>query len=441
MSTAIAVAPVLVRQGIREHRSGRLEAAADLYARALRADPFDADALHLLGALNLQLGQPCTAVPYAAKAVLVEPAMVHAYNNLGLILKGAGQPAAAARCYLHASLISPDFAEVHSNLGVVLKAEGQVSLAVQHYRRALEIDPSLGEAWNNLGNALQELGELDEAVEAYLSAADRMPDCDTVHYNVGLLLSRLGRREDALVHLKLSMVLAPDREGARHLIAAIEGQTTATAPASYVRDLFDAYAHRFEPHLVGELGYRGHIEAAGIVDAVVGPERRFALTYDLGCGSGLCGALLRGRTGRLVGIDLSERMLQQAERKSIYDALICAGIDAALDREEGAPDLMVACDVLIYVGALESCFERVARRLAPGGLFVFTVETAAPGLRWFLRSSARYAHGDGYVVDTLAHHGLRLLARRSFVLRNEGGEPIDGAVFLAVKPRADGAPA
>src|SRR3546814_7261640 len=75
-----------------------------LYGRALRADPFDADALHLLGLLNLQSGDPVSAVPFAAKAVLVEPAMAHAYNNLGLILKGAGQAGAAARCNLQASL-------------------------------------------------------------------------------------------------------------------------------------------------------------------------------------------------------------------------------------------------------------------------------------------------------------------------------------------------
>src|SRR3546814_12864179 len=85
MSAAMAVAPVLVHQGIREHRSGRLEAAAALYGRALRADPFDADALHLLGLLNLQSGDPVAAVPFAAKAVLVEPAMAHAYNNIGQI--------------------------------------------------------------------------------------------------------------------------------------------------------------------------------------------------------------------------------------------------------------------------------------------------------------------------------------------------------------------
>lgn len=440
MSTMIAAAPVLVRQGVREHRSGRLDAAADLYRRALRSDPMDADALHLLGALHLQRGEPVAAVPFAAKAALLEPALVHAYNNLGLILKGADQAGAAARCYLHASILDPGFAEAHSNLGVVLKAEGQVSLAVQHYRRAIDIDPSLGEAWNNLGNALQELGEFEEAVEAYLVAADRRPDCDTVHYNVGLLLNRLGRPEDALVHLRLSLLLAPEREGARHLVAAIEGQAPSTAPSAYIRDLFDSYAYRFDAHLVGELGYRGHLDMVQLIEAVAGPERRFALTYDLGCGTGLSGALLRDRSGLLVGVDLSEKMLQQAERKGIYDALVCNDLVAALDELQGAPDLAIASDVLIYAGDLDPTFERLSRRMAPGGLLAFTIETAAPGLRWFLRSSGRFAHGDAYVVEALARHGFRLLAKRSMVLRHEAGVPVDGAVYLAVRPPVSGAP-
>lgn len=440
MSSVNVAAPLLVRQAVREHRGGRLDSAADLYERALSSDPADPDALHLLGALHLQRGDAMAAVPYAAKAVLVEPALAHAYNNLGLILKGAGQAVAAARCYLQATLVSPKFAEAHSNLGVVLKAEGQAALAVRHYRRALDLDPSLGEAWNNLGNVLQELGELEDAVEAYLSAADRMPDCDTVAYNVGLLLMRMGHHEDALVHLRRAVELAPERDGARHLIAAIEGETTPTAPRAYVRSLFDAYANRFESHLVGELQYRAHQATVDILDTVGGPARRFALAYDLGCGTGLVGELVRARTKRLVGIDLSPEMLKWAERKGLYDTLICGDIDDVLDQETAAPDLVLATDVFIYVGELDGTIARLARRMAPGGMFAFSIETAADGLEWFLRPSGRYAHGEAYVAETLERHGFRLLASRPIMVRQEAGEPLDGAVYLAVKPAGDGAP-
>lgn len=439
MSTVVAAAPVLVRQAVREHRSGRLDVAADLYGRALGIDPADPDALNLLGALQLQRGEPVAAAPYAAKSLLVEPGLAHAYNNLGLILKGVGQAAAAARCYLQATLINPRFAEAHSNLGVVLRAEGQLALAVQHYRRALDLDPVLGETWNNLGNALQELGELDDAVEAYLAAADRMPDCDTVLYNVGVLLLRLGRGEDALVHLRRAVEIAPDREGALHLIAAIEGEAAATAPRSYIRDLFNSYAPRFEAHLVGELQYCGHSEVVRLLD-VVDSRRRFALAYDLGCGTGLVGELVRPRVGRLFGIDLSEKMLEQADRKNIYDTLICGDIDHVLDEREETPDLVLACDVFIYIGDIEPVVEQLSRRMAPGGLFTFSVELSSDPVRWFLRPSGRFAHSDQYVTDTLSRHGFRLLARRDIALRSEGGDALDGAVYLAVMPAVDGAP-
>mgnify|MGYP003700585737 CR=1 FL=1 len=401
MSSVIVAAPLLVRQAVREHRSGRLESAADLYERALSIDPADPDALHL----HLQRGDAMAAVPFAAKAVLAEPAMAHAYNNLGLILKGAGQAAAAARCYLQATLVSPKFAEAHSNLGVVLKAEGQPALAVQHY-----------------------------------VVGDRMPDCDAVAYNVGLLLMRLGQQEDALVHLRRAVELAPERDGARHLIAAIEGETTTAAPRSYVRSLFDSYASRFDSHLVGELRYRAHQETVDLLDTVAPPGRRFALTYDLGCGTGLVGELVRSRTDRLVGIDLSPKMLERADRKGIYDTLICGDINDVLDQETAAPDLTLATDVLIYLGDLDGTIERLASRMAPGGLFAFSIETAAEGLRWFLRPSGRYAHGADYITETLERHGLRLLASRPIMVRQEAGEPLDGAIYLAVKPTGDGAP-
>ena len=127
-------------------------------------------------------------------------------------------------------------------------------------------------------------------------------------------------------------------------------------------------------------------------------------------------------------------MLLQAGRKELYDSLVCADIDAALDEYDAAPDLVVASDVFIHVGDLAPTLERLALRMAPGGLLVFSIERATGGARWFLRASGRYAHGDRYVAEVLARHGFRLLARRGAALRHDRGEAIDGAVYLAVVP-------
>ncbi|NQW12349.1 MAG: tetratricopeptide repeat protein [Alphaproteobacteria bacterium] len=438
MSMAIVAAPILVRQAIREHQAGQFDAACDLYERALEIDPADPDALNLLGALHLQQGNLTGAIPYSARAVLSEPRSASAYNNLGLLMKLADQAAGAARCYYQATLVNTNFAEAHCNLGVVLKAEGQTALAISHYRRATELDPTLGEAFNNLGNGLQELGELEEAVESYLIAAKYMVGSDTVHYNVGLLLDRLGRKEEALVHLREALRIEPKRDGARHLIAALEGETTDTAPDDYVRSLFDDYAHRFEAHLVGELRYSTHKEIAGLIQSIVSEGRRFARAFDLGCGTGLIGVLMAEHIDDLVGVDLSEKMLAQAAAKGIYDRLVPGDIDGFLDAETEDADLVVASDVFVYLGRLDETVRRIIGRMTEGGLLAFSVESAADPVRWFLRPSGRYAHGDAYVRGLLADGGLRLLAARNSVLRHERGEPLDGRVYLAVKPAAHG---
>ena len=96
------------------------------------------------------------------------------------------------------------------------------------------------------------------------------------------------------------------RRGARHggddselndyFLAGVGGGTPPpAAPPDYVEGLFDDYSDEFDAHLVGVLGYRGP-QPAGREPARAA-ERRFASVLDLGCGTGLCGPLLKPRAG------------------------------------------------------------------------------------------------------------------------------------------------
>lgn len=434
-ATVHTPAPILVVQAVREHQLGHLEAAAELYARALQIDPAEPDALNLLGTLHLQSGDLAAAVPFSAKAVLVDPRSASAFNNLGLIFKQAGQTAAAADCYQKAIRIDGQFADAHNNLGVILKAEGHLLRAIDCYRRALDIDPTLGEAFNNLANAYQEIGELNEAVEAYLQAAERMPDSDTVHFNVGLLLNRQGRYDDALVHLRRALEINPNRADAEHLVAALEGRTTRTAPPDYIRKLFDDYAPRFEAHLVGELGCRIYLDMVRLINQHRG-QRRFSRSLDLGCGTGLAGAAARDFVDELVGVDISEKMLRQAEVKGVYDSLQAAEIHSYLEQNEDPLDLVMASDVFIYIGALDTMISLLAARMTDGGFLSFSVEAEVPSASWILRASGRFGHGDAYISALIEENGFRVLDKLSTDLRSDRGKPIPGVIYLAQKRAA-----
>ena len=94
----------------------------------------------------------------------------------------------------------------------------------------------------------------------------------------------------------------------------------ASVPKRYVQSLFDDYADTFDEHLVNALRYEAH---RFLVDNLrgVGLER-FHAALDLGCGTGLCGPLVKRAVQRLDGVDLSPLMLDKARALGVYELLV-----------------------------------------------------------------------------------------------------------------------
>jgi SAM-dependent methyltransferase len=97
---------------------------------------------------------------------------------------------------------------------------------------------------------------------------------------------------------------------------------------------------------------------------------------DLGCGLGYFAREARARGAReVVGVDISERMLQEARAHTSDAAIIY--LQAALERFEpdvAAFDLVVSLLALHYVADYPLIVRRVAACLVPGGRFAFSVE-------------------------------------------------------------------
>ncbi|PTL82731.1 class I SAM-dependent methyltransferase [Vitiosangium sp. GDMCC 1.1324] len=217
------------------------------------------------------------------------------------------------------------------------------------------------------------------------------------------------------------------------VVAYLEAAETGSAPPerssdAYVTALFDVYAPSFDDSLRGFLAYRAPERLMDAVRAALGGRRELDV-LDLGCGTGLAGPLLRPLARRLEGIDLSTGMLAKASERGVYDALRAGEITSELGAATTLHDLIVAVDVLVYFGALEVLFERAARRLAPGGLFAFTVEKGTePGYR--LQPSARYAHHLDYVRSCAHAAGLRAVVEHEDTLRRQAGQPVIGHVVV-----------
>ncbi len=221
--------------------------------------------------------------------------------------------------------------------------------------------------------------------------------------------------------------------GAEAHLARLDGRTPAVLPAGYLRALFDGYAPRFARHLVEALDYRG---PEILIEALerVAPGRRFRRALDLGCGTGLMGGALGSRVARIDGVDLSPAMVDQAAATGIYADLTAAPLEVALlNSDAGAYDLVVAADVLVYLGDLAPVFAGAARVLGSGGLLAFTVQTIASGQGFALGPDMRFGHAPDHVAAALASTGLTLLLTEPRSARREKGTAVPGLVAVAAR--------
>jgi predicted TPR repeat methyltransferase len=96
---------------------------------------------------------------------------------------------------------------------------------------------------------------------------------------------------------------------------------------------------------------------------------------DAGCGTGLCGALLRPFANRLHGVDLSPGMLEKARADGHYDALIECELTAFMDARPQHYDVIACADTLCYFGDLHSVVKAAGVALRMAGRFAFSVES------------------------------------------------------------------
>lgn len=333
----------------------------------------------------------------------------------------AGRLAQAEQKFAAALSLAPGRPSVLTNLGVVRLKLGRAEEAVGLLQEALAQEPDNVEALAHCGTALAELGHAAQALGYFEKALAANADAPALWTLRGTALKEIGRMQEAAASYREALARGGDRELLGYYLAGLDGGAApAQPPRAYVQALFDNYADGFEEHLVQALRYDA---PKVLVQRWAG--RRFRNALDLGCGTGLCGPLLRPLAGRLTGVDLSANMLQQAERRGAYDALVHADVAEYLAAARESFDAVVAADVFVYVGALDGVFASLARRMPAGGAFCFTLEES-DGAELELRSSLRYAHSEALVRRLAAEHGFRVEALEQRAVRQDQQVPIAG---------------
>jgi predicted TPR repeat methyltransferase len=423
---AIAVA-------IHLQQNEQLVEAHELYRRVLETAPDHPEALHYAGVLAHQQGRSDEAIALIERSLALLPDRADCYSNLGLIFQSIGKLDGAIGAYRHAIAIDPGHANAHSNLGVLLRATGKPSEAEDAYRTAIRLNPDHIDAYTNLGILLDGLKRTEEAVACYCKVITLRPKHREARRLLALAHCTLGAFDEAVKIFEEWLAEEPGDPIALHMLAATTGRgVPPRASNGFVERTFDSFAASFESKLA-KLSYRAPaLVAAMLEDSGLVPSRRLDV-LDAGCGTGLCGPLVAPYARRLVGVDLSDGMLDHAKEKQVYDTLIRAELTEYLRENRGAFDLIVSADTLVYFGDLKGVLLAGGAALGPNGLFVFTLEHAvgAEGdIGYRLEWHGRYSHTRSYVEQSLAFSGLQPEIVPA-ELRMEGGVPVAGLVIRA----------
>jgi SAM-dependent methyltransferase len=107
---------------------------------------------------------------------------------------------------------------------------------------------------------------------------------------------------------------------------------------------------------------------------MLGRIERGAVVLDLGCGAGtdlLIAAQMIGPEGSVIGVDMTESMLEQArasaEVMGLGNVVLHEALIEALPVETGSVDVVISNGVIDLVPDKEAVFDEIDRVLRPGG--------------------------------------------------------------------------
>jgi predicted TPR repeat methyltransferase len=391
-----------IRRAIELHKAGRLSEAEAMYLGILRRNATDADALHFLGLLRLHQGRRPAATELMQRSLKLVPTNPHAWNNLGNLYMADGQEDQAEEAYMQATRLAPTLADAWYNLGILFRRKRNADAALLSFRRVLDSNPRFSRAYESLG----------------------------------LLLYRMGRSDLAADVYRKWLEVEPGNPVARHMSAATSGEHVPERAANrYVEKVFNEFASSFDESLKS-LDYAApQLLSAALAERIAFGDASLDV-LDAGCGTGLCGVLLRSTARTLTGVDLSSGMLARARERKVYDELVEAELCQFMGSRPAAFDVVNCADTLVYFGALEDAARAARDSLRPNGIFAFTVEAqrAAEPKPYGIGKHGRYTHSRAYLEKVMDSAGFGRIECEEVVLRKELGVDVIGYLIMGHAP-------
>jgi predicted TPR repeat methyltransferase len=267
---------------------------------------------------------------------------------------------------------------------------------------------------------------LQDAIIYFHEALKLKPENLETCINLAGIYLRKRDENNAIKYYEQVLKINPHNEEAKYLIAALKSENLSIAPTQYVQHLFDNYANHFDQHLQ-LLKYKVPEEIYNEIIKILGKEIKNLVILDFGCGTGLAGEKFSLHADKIIGIDLSERMLEIAKQKNIYDELKMGNENDIINYPH--IDLIIAADTFVYIGDLDKMFANCRKILKLGGLLAFTTEQT-DHYPYLLQKTARFAHSISYLNELSIKNNFTILINKNIIARTNEGNEVKCNLFI-----------
>ncbi|MCC6890749.1 MAG: tetratricopeptide repeat protein [Hyphomicrobiales bacterium] len=214
----------LFASAIDAFNAGRLDEAERACRDVLMFDKAHFDALHMLGVIASRIGNLDAAQELYRRALAINPRNAECHFNLAQVMRSQERHRDAIDHLAEATALRPDYVAAHIALGDMLATRHDLEGARSCYQQALAVDARLIEARHGLANVLRQLDRLDEAGDQFRQVLALRPDFAEAHSNLGVVLAVQGRMAEAAEQYQRALAIKPEladvyRNLARALLA------------------------------------------------------------------------------------------------------------------------------------------------------------------------------------------------------------------------------
>jgi Flp pilus assembly protein TadD len=207
---AKSASPASLAEGLELHRTGKFEQAEQVYRQIVAAEPENADAWNLLGAVCINQDRFGEAVQHLDEALRLNPHHHAAHDNRGVLLGKQGRYAEAIQSFQRALAIQPNQAVTYLNMAEALVRNGQPGEAIGAFRRVLALAPDSLRAHSELARALSDERRPGEALLHWQHVVRAKPHDPALRFELAAALSQLGQTDEAKAEYQEVLRQKPD---------------------------------------------------------------------------------------------------------------------------------------------------------------------------------------------------------------------------------------